>query len=140
MFFCFNCRQVSNRCCCGQGDLKIEKNCPMFEKSSQNNCQNKFSTSKLYLKVQNIYIKPLYNLKISVKICFKTPCFGKKCKNVCLSKKYPNCDKFLAPKNLPGSSKSVSNGEILLNLVTLLVAVEYFMTALLLSLLLLLEL
>ncbi len=35
------------------------KKSPNFSKSSQNSLQVKFSTTYLYLKVQNIYIKPL---------------------------------------------------------------------------------
>jgi hypothetical protein len=45
-----------------QGDQKIkEKNHPILGKSSQNSCQTKntkISSSKLNLKVQNIYNKP----------------------------------------------------------------------------------
>ncbi len=44
------------------------ENWPKVLKSSQNSCQakkSKIPTTKLYLKVQNIYIKPLWNDKIS---------------------------------------------------------------------------
>ncbi len=45
-----------------QGDQKIGKKVPKIWKSSPNSCQTKYaksSSSKPYLKVQNIYTKPL---------------------------------------------------------------------------------
>jgi hypothetical protein len=58
----------------------LEKSLPNFWKNGQNSCQTKKakkSTSKLNLKVQNIYIKPL--LKPSP--CFETAHLGKYVKN-----------------------------------------------------------
>jgi hypothetical protein len=46
---------------------RLFKKLPNFSKQSQNSCQvkkAKISTSKLILKVYNIYIKPLLNLKM----------------------------------------------------------------------------
>ncbi len=45
-----------------QGDQMIKKNCPIFQKIAEKVAKSKkakISTTKLNLKTQNIYIKPL---------------------------------------------------------------------------------
>ncbi len=77
-----------------QGDQNaLEKNCPIFRKSSQN---AEMITSKLNLKVDNIYIKPqnIYNRS----------CFQDKTDNYFSSKKYPKSSPFwviFIPKSCP---------------------------------------
>jgi hypothetical protein len=51
--------------CEEQGDQKVRKKMPNFSKSSPNSLpakKAKISTTKLKLKAQNIYIKPLLKL------------------------------------------------------------------------------
>jgi hypothetical protein len=65
---------------CGQGDQKIRKNAQFFKKlpkKSPSQKKAKISTTKLILKAQNIYIKPLFKpLNTHNEPCFETGYLG----------------------------------------------------------------
>jgi hypothetical protein len=63
---------------CRQCDLTIGKSAQYVEKSSQNSCQAKMSSSKLNLEVLNMCTKLLNRLK---QICFEAAYFGKDAMN-----------------------------------------------------------
>jgi hypothetical protein len=64
----------------------LKKNSAIFQKVAQTVCNPnnaKISTSKLLLKDQNIYVKPLLELYSTYnKICFETAYLGKNVINV----------------------------------------------------------